>query len=202
MPVISEFECSLNRDLLRESEKKEYYFAFDTVDEIAKFFTGSGQVIFSNEPDKYYNSEIHEQIDFKRLTSFKEATIKFHCQPYKFLANEPIVDEIIEEQTEIRVKNRGLESSKPVITLFGTDILEILINNLSIFQLNFGTNPDVPDQYLTVDSELQECYKDTVKTLKNRSMTGEFPTLNPGENTISWTGNLERIVVEPKSRWL
>ncbi|MDR2074464.1 MAG: phage portal protein [Oscillospiraceae bacterium] len=30
MPVISEFECSLNRDLLRESEKKEYYFAFDT----------------------------------------------------------------------------------------------------------------------------------------------------------------------------
>jgi hypothetical protein len=30
MPVINEFECSLNRDLLRESEKKEYYFAFDT----------------------------------------------------------------------------------------------------------------------------------------------------------------------------
>jgi hypothetical protein len=30
MPVINEFECSLNRDLLRESEKKEYYFDFDT----------------------------------------------------------------------------------------------------------------------------------------------------------------------------
>jgi hypothetical protein len=30
MPVISEFECSLNRDLLKESEKRDHYFAFDT----------------------------------------------------------------------------------------------------------------------------------------------------------------------------
>ncbi|MDR1627514.1 MAG: phage portal protein [Oscillospiraceae bacterium] len=28
MPVISKFECALNRDLLREAEKKDYYFAF------------------------------------------------------------------------------------------------------------------------------------------------------------------------------
>jgi HK97 family phage portal protein len=30
VPVISEFECALNRDLLKENEKKDYYFAFDT----------------------------------------------------------------------------------------------------------------------------------------------------------------------------
>jgi phage-related protein len=172
------------------------------VNQIAKYFTGSGQVIFSNEPDKYYNAAIYEQIDFERLINLKEAVVKFYCQPYKYLVDEPTVDVAITDQTSISVTNQGLEPAKPIITLYGTDVVEILINGLSIFQLNFSTNPEVSDEYLTVDSELQECYKDTVKTLKNRSMTGEFPNLNPGENIISWTGSLTEIKIKPKSRWL
>ena len=29
LPIITEFECALNRDLLLEREKKEYFFSFD-----------------------------------------------------------------------------------------------------------------------------------------------------------------------------
>ena len=40
--------------------------------------------------------------------------------------------------------------------------------------------------------------------LKNRQMNGEFENiiLQPGENIITWIGNLTRIDVDAKSRWL
>lgn len=54
------------------------------VDEVISFFNTSGKAIFSNEPDKYYNYEIYEQIDFERLVRWKQAKVIFHVQPFKF----------------------------------------------------------------------------------------------------------------------
>ena len=33
-------------------------------------------------------------------------------------------------------------------------------------------------------------------------MNGVFPILDPGNNIITWTGNLTKIKIQPKSRWL
>ena len=40
------------------------------IDEISSFFNSSGKVVFSNEPEKYYNYQILEQIDFLFLKTF------------------------------------------------------------------------------------------------------------------------------------
>lgn len=56
------------------------------VDEVIQFFDSEGTVIFSNEPDKFYNYQIIEQIDFEKLINFKTATVTFHVQPFKFSA--------------------------------------------------------------------------------------------------------------------
>jgi phage-related protein len=176
------------------------------INKTAKYFTGNEQVIFSNEPDKYYSAAIYDQIDFECLTAFREATVKFHCQPFKYLVDEPIVDvvvdAVIEEQTEISVTNvsvtnQDLETSKPIITLAGNGIVEISINGYAQFQYDFGNDTEV-----TIDSELQDAYMDTPLNLKNRQMMGQFPILNPGENTISWTGTLTEVKIKPNSRWL
>ena len=185
------------------------------IDKVAKFFSGSGDLTFSNEPDKVYKAAIYESIDFERLVRFRTAKVKFHVQPFKYLFGEqPVELEITSESnneaeqpntnnaTSLTVNNVGLEKSKPIITLWGSGVVEISINTVSAFQLDFSINPDVPDEYLTVNSEIEECYKDTAKTLKNRSMIGEFPILLPGENIITWTGILTKIIVEVRSRWL
>jgi predicted phage tail component-like protein len=167
------------------------------INQTIKYFTGSGQVIFSNEPDKYYNAAIYEQIDFERLTSFKEATVKFYCQPFKYLAGEQPVDLEITSETSVTVTNQGLETSKPIMTLTGSEIVEISINSYAQFQYDFGN-----DDHVTIDSSLQDAYMDTPLNLKNRQMTGQFPTFNPGENIITWTGNLAEIKINPNSRWI
>ena len=59
------------------------YGNFD-INQIIAFFNSEGTVTFSNEPDKYYNYTIFQQIDFERLVRFKTATVTLHCQPFKF----------------------------------------------------------------------------------------------------------------------
>lgn len=55
---------------------------FDIDDAIA-FFDSEGEVVFGNEPDKYYRYQILDQIDFKRLVRFRTANVKMHVQPFK-----------------------------------------------------------------------------------------------------------------------
>lgn len=166
------------------------------INAIAKYFSGSGKVTFSNEIDKCYHAEITEQIDFERLLKFKTAAVKFHTQPFKYLVDEELVSLNIDNETEIYVVNQGLEPSKPIVTLFGEGIVEISINGYAQFQV------DIDDNFLTVNSEIEECYMNSLTTLKNRNMTGVFPLLQPGKNTITWTGNLTKIEIYPRSRWL
>lgn len=59
------------------------YGSYD-IDQVIKYFAGSGTVIFSNEPDKYYRYRIIDQIDYARLLRFKTATVTMHCQPFKY----------------------------------------------------------------------------------------------------------------------
>ena len=56
------------------------------IDDVIGYFASSGTVTFSNEPDKYYNYQIIQQIDFERLLRFRQATVTFHVQPFKYSA--------------------------------------------------------------------------------------------------------------------
>ena len=64
---------------------------FDIDDAIA-FFDSDGEVIFSNEPDKYYRYQILDQIDFERLIRFRTAKVKMHVQPFKYDAVDRTFD--------------------------------------------------------------------------------------------------------------
>ena len=55
---------------------------FDIDDAIA-FFDSEGEVVFGNEPDKYYRYQILDEIDFERLVRFRTAKVKMHVQPFK-----------------------------------------------------------------------------------------------------------------------
>lgn len=64
---------------------------FDIDDAIA-FLDSEGEVVFSNEPDKYYRYQILDGIDFKRLVRFRTAKVKMHVQPFKYDAVDRTFD--------------------------------------------------------------------------------------------------------------
>ncbi len=166
------------------------------IDEVMKYFTGEGELIISDEPDKVYKSQIIEKIDYERLIRFKTAVVKFYTQPYKYLKDEKSISLEINDESSLKVNNVGLEKSKPIITLEGTGTIEIALNGSNLFKYTFPEN----ETKVVVDSLEEEAYLDNV--LKNRNMLGTFPILEVGENTISWSGSLSKITIEPKSRWL
>ena len=53
------------------------------INKVIKYFTGEGEVVFSNEPDKVYTAKIVGQIDYNRLLRYRQATIPFRVQPFK-----------------------------------------------------------------------------------------------------------------------
>ena len=166
------------------------------IDRVMKYFTGVGELIISDEPDKVYKAQIIEKIDYERLIRFKTAVVKFYTQPYKYLKDEKSIILDINNETSLKITNVGLEKSKPIITLEGTGTIEISLNDFNMFKYVFPEN----ETKVVIDSLEEEAYLDNV--LKNRNMLGTFPIFEVGENTISWSGNLTQISIEPKSRWL
>ena len=163
------------------------------IDEVIKYFSGSGNVTFSNEDDKYYKATIVNQINYERLLRFKEANVVFRVQPFKYELDEPTTT--IAESGK-SVTNNGLEVSKPIMKITGRGTIILSINNQQVFNYIF---PDGENEVI-VDSEKEDAYLGNV--LKNRNMIGDFPILESGSNLITWEGAIEKIEINPKSRWI
>ena len=174
------------------------YSNFD-IDDVITYFNGSGKVVFSNEPDKYYNYQILDHIDYERLIRFRTAKVKFHVQPFKYSAVEGVLKFTSFTNDEITVINNGNYISKPIITITGSGTINLSLNGYQIFVIDMGDN-----EQIVIDTNLMEAYNPTNQVLLNRSVTGNYDnfSLNVGKNTISWSGTISEIDVENYSRWI
>lgn len=112
---------------------------FDIDDAIA-FFDSEGEVVFGNEPDKYYRYQILDQIDFDRLVRFRTAKVKMHVQPFKYDAVDrtfDIVNQFLHVQDSTASKfGITVTSSDGGITVAGratSDVdMEVPIESMSL----------------------------------------------------------------------
>lgn len=118
------------------------------INAIIKFFDSEGTVTFSNEPDKYYNYRILEQIDFEKLLRFKTATVTMHVQPFKYpTSEEPATF------SRNRIKLQSYNQTTSGVTVKVTDGLpydqEIVItgNGTATFSIPIQTLTITPDRY-------------------------------------------------------
>jgi predicted phage tail component-like protein len=62
------------------------------INKIIKYFSGEGELVFSNEPDKVYKATIVDKIDFERLVRYRKAKVTFLVQPFKYKKDEPMTE--------------------------------------------------------------------------------------------------------------
>ena len=136
--------------------------------------------------------DIEEQLN--KIGSF---TVTFNCKPFKysFAGQQTIAD----GNPRLTVTNPTAFDSRPYIKIYGSGTVRLMIQ-----PEGQGTSAWVlsgVDEYIEIDSELMNCYKDTV--LQNDAVTGEgFPVLKPGGNSIACAGNVRRVEVVPRWRCL
>ena len=166
------------------------------INDIITYFNQSGTIIFSNETDKYYNFKILDQIDYEKLIKFKTATVKFHCQPFKYEVNETPITLSSGNNT---VKNKGNIYSKPIIYIKGSDTVSVSLNGNQVFSIDMSINEEIE-----IDIEKLEAYNPNDGTLLNRIVTGDYDDfkLNSGNNTVSLSGTITDANISNYSRWL
>lgn len=118
------------------------------INAIIRFFDSQGTVTFSNEPDKYYNYRILDQIDFEKLLRFKTATVTMHVQPFKYSTSEEPAT-----FSRNRIKLQSYNQTTSGVTLKVTEGLvydqEIVItgNGTATFSIPIQTLTITPDRY-------------------------------------------------------
>ena len=169
------------------------------IDEVIAYFDSEGQVIFSNEPDKYYRYQIIDQIDFERLLRYRTATVTFHVQPFKYSAIDQSISKTFASGDEktMSVTNFGNTNSKPQITITGSGTVTLTLNGAQLFTIEMG---DIG--YITLDAEKMEASQGGI--LRNRLVTGDYDNFvfQTGSNVLTWTGTVTEISISNYSRWI
>lgn len=156
----------------------------DYIKEIKSWLNGEGIISFSNYPGVYWNCWIINQIDFTKVAyETHEFPIELELSPFSFDSIEEIKE--LSEATTIEIKNTEL--IKPYIQVFGTGDINLTINNKTQQLISV-------EDYLEIDSELEECFHGNIS--KNSQIYGEYLYLHEGNNSISWVGEVEKIILK------
>lgn len=166
------------------------------IEAVCAWLTGGGQAVFGNEPNRAYDARIINQIQFDKILRGRRHMrfdIPFYCQPLKY--QYPAPTDIIVTASNTSISNPGNVSAAPVVALTGSGDMT----------LTLGMDTVVLDEVsggIVIDSGMGDCYSLDKGQLLNYKMTGAFPRLRPGTNTIRWTGNVQKVVITPRWRWI
>lgn len=169
---------------------------YSKISSIKSWLLGAGEtdLVFSYQPDRKYIAQVVNSIDFEvilKITS--HFVIVFNCQPFQYaVENTPVI-----VTSNATLLNPGSVPALPTIKVNGIGAGSVTVNGMSV---SFSSI----DQHVTLNSEIQETYKDTGTELINKNATkaGDYPVLLQGENTISVSGEITSLEVAPNWRWL
>ena len=118
-------------------------------------------------------------------------TVMFKCDPHRYLWPEA--------ETLILTDGRAIENpctteSMPEITVIGTGEAMLFIGGHSVGFIEVGGT-------MIIDAERKKArMADGTPATKRLVLTNGWPTIAPGENTISWTGGIREVRIAPRYR--
>ena len=166
----------------------------ENISEIKNWLCQSGYCRLTDtyQPDCFRYAAFSTKLDISEtIKNVGEATITFNCKPYiyNFYGQEA--------QTftgSFSIYNFFGVNAEPYIKITGTGTVHLNINERTY------TIKDI-DEYIEIDSELMNAFKENTLCNKDIGFT-EFPVLKPGESYISFVGDVEKIEIIPRWRWL
>lgn len=146
------------------------------------------------DPDYTYKAIIYDYFDIQDiLPKFGRVPLPFRWHPLKY-RNTGLEEVIISNGDKLT--NPELRKSKPIIHIEGTGDITLQLNGNDWCLLRSV------DQEIIIDSEMETALKGN-RAQNNKLLDAEqtdlFPLLLPGENVITWTGNVQSIKIIP--RW-
>ena len=114
--------------------------------------------------------------------------LEFDCKPQRFLKSG---EESVEFTSNSMIYNRTEFEAKPLLRVYGTGAGTVGIGSETITISSISS-------YVDIDCEIMDAYKGATNCNGKVSFTDDI-ILKAGENGISMTGNITKVVITP--RW-
>ncbi len=150
-------------------------------------------MVFDDDKEVLYkikSAEINEAEN--EIITFGEFVVEFTLDPFQY----EVADSTRTITSRTTLNNPGYES-QPIITatVAGTGNIYINDEKITIQDIN-GT--------IIIDSELMNAYRNNsgIITNLNHHMIGDFPVLRHGSNVINFDGDISKLEINPRWRWV
>jgi len=141
----------------------------------------------SFEPDifrlAYYSGGIGVS---NHLTQYGEATLSFTCRPERFYKSGEQPVTVVNGD---KINNPTRFAAKPLIHIEGSGTVTITCGGKTM-------SASVTD-YINIDCEQMNAYRLPAEN-KNSQISGSFPTIEPGINTVGITGTVSLCTITPR----
>lgn len=149
--------------------------------------TGYNRLEDSFEPEVYRLAYFNGGQDItNELTQYGETTLTFTCRPERFYKSGELP---IAVTNGTKINNSTKFSSRPLIHIEGTGSVTITFGG--------ATMSATLSDYINIDCDTMNAYRLPAEN-KNAYISGTFPKLVPGINTIALTGTVTKCEITPR----
>lgn len=159
------------------------------LDQLKQLFKLTGEIEFSDNPGRIYKCKVSNQVEFSKYcgnSRIREFPLQLELEPLAYSKNDTILNFVEGSTFDVL----GTENTYPIVTVVG--IGTVSINSRQVQFLESG---------ITLDCELMEATFNQLSK-NDKVILDAFPYLNPGENKISFSEEIESVQIRYKARWL
>ena len=186
--VYSPIEISIELKLYNKSD----------IQKIRNIFRGSGNLILSNQENRYYKATAINQIEFERVVGQKHSVIiTFKLQPHSYELEDNTI-ELMDTSTPYTLTNNTNATAQPEIIIYGTGTAILIIGDETVNIKNINN-------HIILDYELQEAYRITNGSPSNANIdvNCDYNEIQIGDTLIEWSGSgITGIKINPRWRYL
>lgn len=189
--VVRSYNVWLSENVTEDSGGDKSGYLVEYVDAFEAFLNSKkGYVRLEDnfEPDIYRLAYYSGGDSFSNeMTQYGRATLRFTCRPERFLKSGETPISVTNGAT---LTNPTRFASKPIIHIEASnETISVSIGGKTI-------TAEVTD-YINIDCERMNAYRLPVEN-KNDKISGSFPTIPSGSNTIGITGTYTKVEITPQ----
>lgn len=177
----------IEKNYMNKVGSTKIYPQSDNLDVLFPLFTGKHELKVDDKVTEIY---FYDALETTRYSKYNAFDVNYIRAPFWYKEND---DFILYTNS---VTNEGNVKSQPIIKLVGSGKVDVTVGTVR-FVYDFGDETEV-----IIDcKEMSETYNGLSRS-KNIEIGFEYPTLVPGENTITVNSGSVEVYIKRKDVWL
>lgn len=188
--VTREYEIAIG------DENKDFTPQANLISEWLHSSRGYARLEDTYEPEYYRLAMFKDEGTIENLLQHMgRITVAFNCKPQRFLKSGDVTIEL--NKSGSLLVNPTKFPSRPIIKVFGSGSGVFAIHN-KVTGKNYTVTISNIDQYVTINSDLMDAYKDTLNKNSTITLSSGFPILDQDVNELTWSGGITKVEVQAK----